>query len=383
MKRIALFGLLAILTTTACSSHSPKQGAEAEPLPAIKAQVAEVQTTQWPVTSEATGTVRAITAAPLSSKVMAYVREITVNAGDPVVAGQLLVVLDTRDLDTGVQQAKAAAEEATSGIGEADNAIAGAKAQLHLAEVTFRRMDDLFRKKSISNQEFDEAQARLQSAEAAHQMAISRRAQLNSKINQARQAADLAAVNRSYAEIRAPFAGVITERRAEPGQVAAPGTPLLTLERSGGYRFEASVEESLVGQLRQGQQAAIVLDALGRTMQGRIAEIVPAIDPASRTFIVKVSLPADRTLRSGLFGRMRLQRGARQAIVIPDTAIARHGQVENVFLVESGIARSRMISTGARQDARTEILSGLQPGETIVTVVPPNLADGRRVEAVR
>jgi RND family efflux transporter MFP subunit len=312
---------------------------------------------------------------------MGYIREVKVNVGDHAGEGQLLVVIDSRDLDTAVFRAKAVEQEATSGIAEADHAVSAAKAQLHLAQVTFRRMEDLFHQKSISNQEFDEAQARLQSAAAAHQMALSRRAQLDSKMAQARQAAELAAVNRSYAEIRAPFAGVVIEKRAEPGQTAIPGAPLLTIERAGGYRFEAAVEEALLGQIRLGQTASVLIGALNQILRERIIEIVPAIDPASRSFVVKTSLRADPALRSGLFGRMRVTRGSKQAIAIPATAITRQGQIESVFVVENGVARTRMVTSGARHGEFAEVLSGLQPAETIVSVIPANLTDGARIEA--
>ena len=132
-------------------------------------------------------------------------------------AGQVLVIIDSRDLESALLQAKAAEQEAQSGIAEAENGIAAAKAQLGLAQVTFRRMEDLFKKKSISNQEFDEAQARLRSAEAAYQMAVSKRAQLDARIAQARQGVESASVMHSYSEIRAPFAGVVTDKKVEAG----------------------------------------------------------------------------------------------------------------------------------------------------------------------
>ena len=157
-----------------CGGSEPRPKA-ASSSPAIAVQTATVSTQQWPDVYEATGTVRARTAAVLSSKVMAYVRQVAVQVGDRVQEGQLLVTLDAQDLDTKVRGAEAAEAEVMSAIPEADNGVAGAKANLDLAQSTFKRMEELASKKSISNQEFDEASARLKSAQAAYEMARAKR----------------------------------------------------------------------------------------------------------------------------------------------------------------------------------------------------------------
>jgi RND family efflux transporter MFP subunit len=303
-----------------------------------------------------------------------------VNPGDRVKPGQVLVVIDSRDLQSAVLQARAAEQEARSGIDEADSGVAAAKAQLGLAQVTFRRMEDLFAKKSISNQEFDEAQARLRTAEAAYAMTVARRTQLDSKIAQTKQGVESADIMQSYAEIRAPFPGIVTEKRVEPGQMATPGTPLLTLEQAGAYRLESPVEESLLGNVRLGQSVSVTLEANDQPVSARVSEIVPAVDPTSRAFLVKASLPSTPMLRSGLFGRMRVARGSRQAIVVPDGAITRRGSLESVFVAENGAARLRMITVGRHEGGESEVLSGLQPGEKVVYPLVSQLADGARVE---
>ena len=145
------------------------------------------------------------------------------------------MTLDARDLDSGVQRAQAARGEVTSAIQEADSGVAAAKAKLDLAQATFRRIEDLAAKKSVSNQEFDEASARLKSAQADYEMARSRRAQLDSKLAQVDQEIRSANIMRDYARIAAPFAGVVTAHSVEPGNLAAPGAPLLTIEREGAY----------------------------------------------------------------------------------------------------------------------------------------------------
>ena len=149
--------------------------------PPVAVSIITAATETWPSIYEATGTVRARTSAVISAKLMGYVREVKVQIGDHVREGQLLVTLDPRDLDVSSRRAEAAREEVRTAIPEADSAVAAAKANLDLAQVTFGRMQDMYQKKSISNQEFDEASAKLKAAQAAYDMARARRTQLESR----------------------------------------------------------------------------------------------------------------------------------------------------------------------------------------------------------
>jgi RND family efflux transporter MFP subunit len=175
---------------------------------------------------------------------------------------------------------------------------------------------------------------------------------------------------------------VVVERRVEPGDLAVPGQTLLVLDDPRVYRFEAEVGESAVGRVRLRQTVPIVLDALARTLEGRVAEIVPAADPTSRTVTVTVDLPADPELRSGLFGRARFPAGERQALLVPGAVLVERGQLTGVYVVDAHeIARLRLVTTGARQGDRVEILSGLRVGERIVVEGVERVSDGARVAA--
>jgi RND family efflux transporter MFP subunit len=347
---------------------------------AAPVQVQSVAAMEWPSTYEATGTVRAKTTAVIASKVMGYVRQVHFQAGDRVRAGQLLVELDSRDLEAQVRQAQAAHREAQDALQEAEGAIATAKANLELAQATFRRMEDLFRKKSISNQEYDEASARLKAAQAGYEMATARRSQVMAKGSQAAEALNAAAILRDYARISAPFDGVVTEKRVEPGNLAAPGAPLATLEQEGLYRLEAVVEESRTREIRAGQGVSVTLEALGRTVEARVGEVAPAVDAASRSYIVKIDLPAMPQLRSGMFGRAAFPLGKRRALAAPAGAVLEEGQLRSVFVVDGGHARRRMVTLGESFRDLREVLSGLSEGEKVVVPAPPGLADGARVE---
>ena len=376
-----LAAMVAALTLAACRETPREVEAAGTNLKATQVKVIPVATVEWPSIYEAAGTVRARVTTVIASKVMGYAREVKVHLGDSVSAGQLLVVLEARDLDAAWRQAQAARDEAKSAIVESDNAVASAQANLDLVKVTFGRMDDLYQKRSISDQEHDEATAKLKAAQAAYAMAASRRAQLSSKIQQAEEAVAAASVMRGYAEIRAPFAGMVTEKPVEPGTLAAPGAALLTIEQAGALRLEVPVEESLLTTIRVGQPVTVKLDSFDQTIAARVSEIVPSVDSSSRAFTVKIDLAGVARLRPGVYGHAQFPRGTRRAIAVPVGAVLIQGQVESVMVAEEGFARMRLVTTGQRQGDLVEILSGLNAGEHVVSPRPAGLSDGARVES--
>jgi membrane fusion protein, multidrug efflux system len=353
-----------LVVMAACGTQETPRAKAPEAKPAGESVAAA--TVEWPGEYEATGTVRARTATAIASKAMGYVQQVHAAVGDRVAEGQTLVTIDARELDVNVRRADAGRATAESGVPEVEQAIAGAKANLDLAQSTFRRMEDLAAKKSISAQEFDEASARLKAAQAAYDMALSRRAQLQAKIAQAEEERKAARIAREYAEVKAPFAGVVTEKTVEPGTLASPGVPLMTLEREGGYRLEAAVEESRIAGVRAGQTVRVALE--GCNQDARVSEIVPAVDAASRSYTVKIDLAPAKgcaNLRTGMFGRAIFPVAARTVLAIPANAIVEQGQLQSVMVVENGTAHSRLITAGLRRGDSVEVISGLQAGERV------------------
>jgi RND family efflux transporter MFP subunit len=368
-----------ILFLGACGAREHRREATAASAP-VSVQVQPATVVKWPVTYEAVGTVRARTAAVISAQVMGHVQEVTVQSGDRVRPGQLLIVLDSRELDAHHRQAEAALNEARNALPEAESGVAAAKANFDLADVTFRRMNELFAKRSISHQEFDEASAKLKAAQANHEMAKARREQVSAKIAQAEAAVQAAGVTRGFARITAPFAGAVTDKRVNPGDLATPGTPLLTLEREGAHRLEGPVAESQISQIRIGQSVTVVLEALERTIGARVTEVIPVVDAAARAYTVKIDLPALPGIRSGMFGRAIFPLSARKVLAVPSKAIVERGQLQSVLVAEEGIAKTRFVTLGQTANDQREVLSGLSAGERIVSPIPPGLSDGAKVE---
>jgi RND family efflux transporter MFP subunit len=292
---------LSILMTAACSRPKAPLAATSAQQTVAPVDVETVAVSPIAGTYRASGTVRAREIAAIAARIAASIREVRVHAGDRVQAGQTLVVLDRQDLEVNLRRAEAARTEAESAVTETESAITSARASLELARVTYKRFQDLLATASVSQQEFDESQARLRSAEAALEMALSKRRQVEARRSQTEAEVAAARVALGYATLAAPFAGLVSERKADPGSLATPGVPLLILERAGNLRLEASVDESRLGLARLGASVAVEIDGLNRTVSGRVGEIVPSVDPATRTFTAKIDLPGLLGLRAGMF----------------------------------------------------------------------------------
>ena len=373
------YALAVLPFLTGCGSE-PALKAVSTPVTRMRVETVAAAETDWPSTYEATGTVRARTTATISSKLMGYAREVRAQIGDRVREGQPLVVLDARDLDTSVARAEAGREEVKSAIPEAESAVALARAQLDLAQVTFHRMQDLLNKRSITNQEYDEASARLKAAQAALDMARARRTQLDAKMAQIEQEVRAAGIQRGYSEIIAPFSGTIITKSIDPGTLAVPGAPLFTIERDGAYRLEASVEESRLSLARVGKTVSVTIDGIDRTFPARVAEVVPSVDAAARTGTVKIDLPLLPGLRSGLFGRALFDTGGRKVLTVPSAGVMERGQLQSVYVAENNIAHTRLVTIGTRVKDRVEVLSGLNQGDRVIVPIPTGLADGAPIE---
>jgi RND family efflux transporter MFP subunit len=211
-------------------------------------------------------------------------------------------------------------------------------------------------------------------------MARARRKQLESRMEESEQERRAADITRAYGRIAAPFAGIVTAKSVASGDLANPGEPLLTIERQDGYRLEAAVDESKVSGVRPGQNVRFAIEATACDANSRVSEVVPMVDAASRSYIVKVDLRSCSGLRSGMFGRAWFPLGTRQVIALPTAAIIDRGQLQSVFVVDAETARTRLVTTGERANGQVEILSGLGAGEKVVTPIPAGLGDGTRVE---
>lgn len=367
-KRIPFVTLSSVLIAVLSACSSEKSVAPVMPESVSNLAVVSVQKATGPEYVESSGTVRAAESAKLSAQVLGAVVGVTVHEGDQVRRGQVVVTLDDR-------QFRAATERALAAVTGSDEEIAAAEANYNLADATAKRYENLFNKRSVSPQEFDEVKARYQAAQAQLEITRARQAQAQAALSEARTL-------QGYTRLVAPFDGVVTERRVEVGTLASPGMPLLTIENTGRYRLEANINERDIAFVTVGMNAPVTIESLSpEPIQCKVVQIVPAADPSSRSFVVKLELPPLPTLRSGLFGRVSIAKGPRNMLLIPRTAVLDRGQLQAVYVIDSNdMASLRYVTLGHEHANTIEVLSGVDSGERLVADPGPRDLSGKLVK---
>ena len=369
MKNVIWASLLAV----SAAMVGGCQGGEPASIPGtaqtVQAQVVESQQQQVPVSLRSTGTVHARETAVVSAQVMGRIQQVTVHEGDAVRAGQTLIILDDAALRSQLEQAQA-------GVKAAEGAQATAQTNAALATSTLNRYKQLDSQKSVSLQEMDEVSRR---AEAAASGVEAVRAQTDA----ARAQESSARTMLGYTHLGAPFAGVVTARMADPGTMAAPGVPLLQVDQATNLQLQAAVDQSVIGVIHRGMKVQVAIDGVTSTnIAGTVVEIVPAADPSSHSFLIKIDLPASSQTRAGMYGTAEFAKGTRQTILIPRSAVVARGSLNCVYVLDGqGIAQLRYITLGAPQGNLIEVLSGVSAGEKLVDTPSDRDLAGKRIES--
>lgn len=350
----------------------------------IKAPVAEARISQTPFFYEAVATINARTASTISAKLMGTVQAVHAQEGLKVHKGDLLLTIDPRTVTAQLEQAEAGLKEARRAEASAVSARDAAQAAADLAAATYRRYKQLLDKSSVSQQEFEEVQSRYRQAKATRAQAEAMVEAARSRIQQAEAALRQAALARKDAQVRAPYDGRVVAKMVDEGDLATPGTPLLTVEQEGVFCADLVLPERYIQSMKIGMQVRVQVPALDdREASGQVGRIIPAADARSRSFEVKVAMPEGLDLKSGMFARVFLPIGGTGILLVPETAVVTEGQLTGVFVVDpAGVARFRLVRTGKRYGDRVEIISGLQEKQRYVSDVPVQLADGMTVEGI-
>jgi len=296
----------------------------------------------------ATGTVRADNTSVIASRVMGTVNAVYVREGDSVRAGQLLMTIDDRDA---AQRERAA-----------NMAVESANQNRDLAEKTWQRYKNLYDEKALTRQEMDQIETQKKVADAEYE--------------RAKAMAQEAKTYLSFTRVTAPVSGRITEKRIDVGSMATPGTPLLVMESNGSYYIESSLDAAWVKTVKTGMPVVAVIETLAQPLQGKIREVLPSVDPLSRTFTIKVYI-RNAPVRSGLFARVQIPVGKKEAIIVPPQAVVQKGQLTGVYTVDSrGLVTYRLVRLGNHYAGGVEILSGLNANDRIITAGMDRVTDG-------
>lgn len=332
-------------------------GGDPEPHAAPVARVFEAPTVKVeardiPVLYTTTGTVVSDERVEISSRTAAYVRTLDVREGERVARGQLLATLDSKDIEAGVVMAQAEREKAAAADRDAQRDLEDSEKLLARGMVAQAHQ----RKAMLQRQSASET---LQAAEAALVRAQS---------------------ERQYTRIVSPVAGVVVARHQRSGDLASPGTPLVTVESDTALLFETHAVEKRVTQIGIGDRVRLVIDALGAPLEGEVLRLVSSGDPVTRGFQVKVSVPATPGLLPGMFGRVQFTIGSRKAVVVPTTSLIDRGGLTGVYVVDAtGTIHFRWLRMEHSADDGRVVLAGLDPGERIVLSPTSKMREGDRV----
>ena len=369
MKNVLWSSLLAASAALIAGCHGGESPTTPTAPQTVTAQVVESRQQTVPLNLASTGTVQAKQSAVISAQVMARIQQVLVREGDSVRAGQTLLVLDDAAIRSSVEQAQA-------GVKAAQSAQAAAQTNAALAASTLARYKQLDAQKSVSPQELDEVSRRAEAA-AANLEAV--RAQTDA----ARAQENGARTMLNYTRLVAPFAGIVTARMADPGTMAAPGVPLLKIDQAGALQLDASVDESAIGAIHKGMKVPVTIEsASSSNLAGTVAEIVPAADPSSHSFLVKIDLPSSTQMLAGMYGTAMFSNGTKQAILIPRSAVVARGSLSCAYVLDGqGIAQLRYLTLGAMQGDLVEVLSGISAGEKLVDAPSDRELAAKRIEA--
>jgi len=338
MKQLIILVMVAAgLVGCGNSSQSHNDTGSAIPKPVLVAAAEKVSAANQ---EEFMGTVTARNRAEIGAKIQAPIERIVVVLGSRVKQGDLLAELDRREYEARVAQAQAVYDQAVRDLD---------------------RFQGLINQRAVTEQEYETIRSRKSVAEAA--------------LTEAR-------TYLSYTRVTAPFSGTVIQRQVDVGDLATPGKILFTMEESGDARFVVTLPEARLGHIDVGDSVTITITSINATVKGRVDEISPSADPVSRTFTVKIGLPAVAGLRPGQFGRLQLSAGGDETIFIPRRALVRRGQLDLVYVVNAdNRAMLRLIRIGRQFPDRLEILAGLRENERVVIEGQRDLSDGDAVEA--
>jgi len=305
---------------------------EVEGVKLMKVEPAEVE-----LLANFAGTVVAQDTARLSTRIAGYVEKIYVKEGDRVTQGQLLMVIDPKDLIAQKESMK--------------HQLEATRAQAWAAKRTYERLLALKEANAVTEQQLDMAKAQYEALESA--------------VKSLEAAIKAIENNLKYAEIRAPFDGVVSTKPVNEGDFVGPGSFLMAVDKPP-YDAVVYLPERLFGKIKEGDQ--IKIDVKGKVVNATVKVVAPAVDPFSRSFMVKAALPPQCKVVSGQSIYALVPEGKKgKVILIPKSAVIKWGDFTGVFVVdENGIIHLRFVRLGLSYGDKVEVLAGLKPGDVII-----------------
>jgi RND family efflux transporter MFP subunit len=345
MTRRALTLLAALVLLSACND----QKAAVPPDPErVRVAAVTAEPVDMPIVLSVPGSVVSDSRIDLSSRVVGYIKRLEVREGDKVAKGQVLVQIDPSDINEAIKQAQASAAAARDDLDDATR--------------------DVEKYETLSDKGFLATET-LRKAKVRREIARSTLAKAESALGQAK-------AQLTYADIASPADGVVVARSHNPGELAATGIPILTIEPRESLVLRVFVPESQVARIDVGMAVDASVDTIAGALPGTVIRVVPAGDPATRRYQVDVQATGAPPLMPGMFGRVGFDFGHAPTLAVPTASIARRGGLDGVFVITDGVARFRWVRLGRVWADQTEVVSGLTAGERIVAKPDASLREG-------
>jgi len=405
MTKLIVLSLLLCTAATGC-----RKGDEGETAPLVAVKVARAEAANVPLTIEAPAVIYGKAQANISSRITAPIRRLEVRKGDTVQFGQVLALLESRDLEARQDDATAALTDAEASFQKAKNGslltdmqrarseLAAKEAALALAQKIYDRRSDLYRQGAISGRELQTSEADRAQAKANYHVArlnldvLEHHTSSNdltiaeSKVAQSRARRALADAELGFAELKSPMKGTITEQFMYPGDMAKPDLPLFTVVDLSVAVARVQVPESQAAQIARGQSCTFAApDVSFPVLEGKITVVNQAVDPARRTVEVWCEIPnAKGLLKTGMFGKASILVGiVAHAVVVPESAVefdegTTHGKA--YVIDRQHVAHLHEVEAAAIDDKKVRVMQGLAPGETVIVQGGYGLPDGTKVD---
>lgn len=344
----------AALFITSCGREAKKKLEDNSP--AISVKVNQVTTNDNSPILSVSGTIQSANSADLSTRMMGFVNKVSVNVGDKVTKGQLLVSINNTDL-----QAKSAQVNAS---------ITEANAAFNNAQKDYNRFKSLFADNSASQKELDDMTARYEMAKARLEAAKQMKNEVNAQY--------------AYTNITAPFSGVVTSKNVEQGDMANPGVPLISMESPGSFEVMAMVPETEISQIKNGTEVDVIVKSINERINGKVTEVSTSSKNTGGQYLVKVALDkTDANILSGMFTTVQFpieKKVSTEMVLIPMEAIVNKGQLSGVYTVsQTNTALLRWLRLGRTFGNQVEVLSGLAADEAYIVSAKGKLYNGAKI----
>ncbi|MFO7931974.1 MAG: efflux RND transporter periplasmic adaptor subunit [Thermodesulfobacteriota bacterium] len=339
----------------------------------VTASVSVKNTTRW---YDAVGTLEPRTRARIEPRVSARVEEVRVNDGEKVSKGQLLAMLDDREMQAELSRARQSLKNAVSKKQQAEQAVDASKAAFEEARSAYERTEKLYKGEAATQEQLEKARSRFLQAKAGLKSDRNGLQGAKAGVGMAEEAVVKSEIALGYTEIKSPADGRVLRRMADPGDMASPGKPLLLLRTDKELIIEAHVPETLVSRVQPGKSLKARITTLDKTVDARVEELIPYADPQTRTFLVNASMPEVKGAYPGMYAKLMIPYDKVPVILVPVEAIRRVGQLELVTVRTEDGRKNRYIKTGSRYDQKVEVLAGLDGEETLLIEESKN--DGHR-----